>query len=76
MKTIQAGTRADRPVTKEVLNEAFRRGLVRQKSSVQATAVSFVEPCLAISFIDGSGVLLLCSTIRNSMILRSRILPT
>lgn len=58
MKTIQAAIRADRPVTEAVLNEAIRRGQVRHKSSLQVTAVSFVEPCLAISFIDGSGVLL------------------
>ncbi|MDQ3201958.1 MAG: DUF2442 domain-containing protein [Pseudomonadota bacterium] len=58
MKTIQAGTRIDRPVTEDVLDEAIRRGLVRQKGSLHATAVSFVDPCLIISFADGSGVLL------------------
>ena len=58
MKTIQAGMLADRPVTEAVLDEAIQRGQVRQKSGLQATSVRFVEPCLAVSFIDGSGVLL------------------
>ncbi|VVN99156.1 DUF2442 domain-containing protein [Pseudomonas fluorescens] len=58
MKTIEASMMADRPVTEDVLDEAIRRGQVRHKSGLQATAVSFVEPCLAVSFIDGSGVLL------------------
>ena len=58
MKTIEAGILADRPVSEAVLDEAVRRGQVRHKSGLQATAVSFVEPCLAVSFIDGSGVLL------------------
>ena len=58
MKTIEASILADRPVTEDVLDEAIRRGQVRHKSGLQATAVSFVEPCLAVSFIDGSGVLL------------------
>lgn len=58
MKTIQAGMLVDRPVTEVVLDEAIQRGQVRQKSGLQATSVRFVEPCLAVSFIDGSGVLL------------------
>jgi hypothetical protein len=58
MKTIEASILADRPVTEDVLDEAIRRGQVRHKSGLQVTAVSFVEPCLAVSFIDGSGVLL------------------
>ncbi|QVW22631.1 DUF2442 domain-containing protein [Pseudomonas hormoni] len=58
MKTIEAGVLADRPVSEAVLDEAIRRGQVRHKSGLQATAVTFLEPCLAVSFIDGSGVLL------------------
>ena len=58
MKTIEAGILADRPVSEAVLDEAVRRGQVRHKSGLQATAVTFLEPCLAVSFIDGSGVLL------------------
>ena len=58
MKTIEAGILADRPVSEAVLDEAVRRGQVRPKSGLQATAVTFLEPCLAVSFIDGSGVLL------------------
>ena len=48
----------DRPVTEAVLDEAIQRGQVRHKSGLQVTSVTFVEPCLAVSFIDGSGVLL------------------
>jgi hypothetical protein len=58
MKTIQAGMLADRPVTDAVLDEAIQRGQVRHKGGLQATSVTFVDPCLAVSFIDGSGVLL------------------
>lgn len=58
MKTIEASTIADRPVTEAVLDVAIRRGQVRNKGGFQVTAVSYVEPCLAVSFIDGSGVLL------------------
>lgn len=58
MKTIEAGILADRPVSEAVLDEAIRRGQVRHKNGLQATAVTFLEPCLAVSFIDGSGVLL------------------
>lgn len=48
----------DRPVTEATLDEAIRRGQVRHKSSLQVTAVAFLDPCLAVSFMDGSGVLL------------------
>lgn len=58
MKTIQAGMLADRPVTETVLDEAIQRGQVRQKNGLHAISVKFVEPCLAVSFMDGSGVLL------------------
>ncbi|WP_285432516.1 DUF2442 domain-containing protein [Pseudomonas sp. fls2-241-R2A-110] len=58
MKTIQAGMLADRPVTEKVLDEAIQRGQVRQKNGLHAISVKFVEPCLAVSFMDGSGVLL------------------
>ncbi|VVM77233.1 hypothetical protein PS662_02126 [Pseudomonas fluorescens] len=58
MITIEAGTGVDRPVTEASLDEAIRRGQVRHKSSLQVTAVAFLDPCLAVSFIDGSGVLL------------------
>lgn len=58
MKTVQAGMLADRPVTDAVLDEAIQRGQVRHKGGLQATSVTFVEPCLAVGFIDGSGVLL------------------
>lgn len=58
MKTIEASVLADRPVTDAVLDEAIRRGQVRHKAGLHVTAVSYVEPCLAVSFIDGSGVLL------------------
>ncbi|WP_131107590.1 DUF2442 domain-containing protein [Pseudomonas sp. Sample_10] len=58
MKTIRAGTLADRSVTDAVLDEAIQRGQVRHKNGLRATSVTYVEPCLAISFIDGSGVLL------------------
>jgi hypothetical protein len=58
MKTVTATNLVDRPVTEAVLDEAILRGQVRHKSGVQVTSVTFVEPCLALSFIDGSGVLL------------------
>ncbi|SEE95539.1 DUF2442 domain-containing protein [Pseudomonas migulae] len=58
MKTIEAGILADRPVSEAVLDDAIRRGQVRHKNGLQATGVTFLEPCLAVSFIDGSGVLL------------------
>ena len=58
MKTITAKTLVDRPITEAVLDQAIQRGQLRHKSVVQATAVTYVNPCLAVSFIDGSGVLL------------------
>ena len=58
MITIEAATGVDRPVTEATLDEAIRRGEVRHKSNLQVTAVAFLNPCLAVSFIDGSGVLL------------------
>ncbi|MEX3773976.1 DUF2442 domain-containing protein [Pseudomonas sp. MYb118] len=58
MKTVEAGLRVDRPVTEASLAEAIQRGQLRQKSSLRVTSVAFVDPCLAVSFIDGSGVLL------------------
>lgn len=58
MKTIEARTLADRPVTEALLDEAIRRGQVRHKGDLQATSVAFIAPCLAVSFVDGSGVLL------------------
>ncbi|TWC53511.1 uncharacterized protein DUF2442 [Pseudomonas sp. SJZ080] len=58
MKTIEAGILADRPVSEAVLDDAIRQGQVRHKNGLQATGVTFLEPCLAVSFIDGSGVLL------------------
>lgn len=58
MKTIGAGMVVNRPVTEAMLDEAIRRGKVRHKSSLQVTSVAFLDPCLAVSFIDGSGVLL------------------
>lgn len=58
MKPIEASVQADRPVTDALLDGAIRRGQARNKSGFQVTAVSFLDPCLALSFIDGSGVLL------------------
>lgn len=58
MKTIEASTLADRPVTDALLGVAIRRGQARPKGGFQATAVSFVDSCLVVSFVDGSGVLL------------------
>ena len=58
MKTIEAGTLVDRPVTESLLDEAIQRGQMRRKNSLQVTSVVYVEPCLALGFIDGSGVLL------------------
>jgi hypothetical protein len=34
------------------------KGELRRRSGLQATAVAFLDPCLAVSFEDGSGVLL------------------
>ena len=58
MKTIMATERMDHPISEAVLDKAIVRGQARIKRSLQATAVTFVNPCLAVSFIDGSGVLL------------------
>lgn len=58
MKTVKAGLHADRPVTENRLDEAVDRGGVRRRSSLQAVAVSFQQPCLVIHFEDDSGVLL------------------
>ncbi|VVQ13085.1 hypothetical protein PS918_05551 [Pseudomonas fluorescens] len=58
MKTVKVKVQPDRPVTESRLDEAIRRGQMRRNNSLQATAVKFIAPCLAISFEDGSGVLL------------------
>ena len=58
MKTIKARTLVDRPVTESRLDKAIERGELRRRSGLQATAVAFLDPCLAVSFEDGSGVLL------------------
>ncbi|WP_285418281.1 hypothetical protein [Pseudomonas sp. efr-133-TYG-5] len=58
MKTVRARMHADRPVTEERLEDAIERGGVRQRSSLRATSLSYVAPCLQIGFEDGSGVLL------------------
>ncbi|WP_085726091.1 DUF2442 domain-containing protein [Pseudomonas sp. R37(2017)] len=58
MKTIKARVQADSPVTESSLDKAIERGESRRKNSLQATAVTFLPPCLAVSFEDGSGVLL------------------
>ncbi|MHC8341142.1 DUF2442 domain-containing protein [Pseudomonas sp. HLT2-19-2] len=58
MKSIKAKVQVDWPVTEEALDEAIEQGEQRRNSGLNATAVSFLEPCLAVSFEDGSGVLL------------------
>lgn len=58
MKTIKAKVQADNPVTESSLDKAIERGESRRKNSLQATAVTYLPPCLAVSFEDGSGVLL------------------
>lgn len=58
MKTIQAKMQVDRPATEALLDEAIERGQLRHKSGVQATAVTFQDACLTVSFEDGTGVLL------------------
>jgi hypothetical protein len=58
MKTIQAEMRVDRPVSEAVLDEAIQRGQARRKSALQVQSVTFLDPCLALYFMDGSGVLL------------------
>ncbi|MDD2100518.1 MULTISPECIES: DUF2442 domain-containing protein [Pseudomonas] len=58
MKTVKAKVQVDRPVTEARLDRAIERGKSRQSSGLQATSVTFQAPCLAVSFEDGSGVLL------------------
>jgi hypothetical protein len=58
MKTIKAKVQADNPVTESSLGRAIERGELRRKNSLQAKAVTYLAPCLAVSFEDGSGVLL------------------
>jgi hypothetical protein len=58
MKTIKAKVQADNPVTESSLDKAIERGELRRKNSLQATAVTYLAPCLVVSFEDGSGVLL------------------
>ena len=58
MKTIKAKVQVDSPVTESSLDKAIERGELRRKNSLQATAVTYLAPCLAVSFEDGSGVLL------------------
>lgn len=60
MKTVKVKAKvlADRPVTESRLDEAIKRGQLRTKNSLHATAVTFLAPCLAVSFEDGCGVLL------------------
>ncbi len=58
MKTIKAKPPIDNPVTEDRLEEAIKRGKLCRNSGLQATAVAFLDPCLAVSFEDGSGVLL------------------
>ena len=62
MKTIKAKVQADNPITESSLDKAIERGESRRKNSLQATAVTYLAPCLApclaVVFEDGSGVLL------------------
>lgn len=58
MKTIKAKVRADIPETESSLDKAIERGELRRKNSLQATAVTYMAPCLVVGFEDGSGVLL------------------
>ncbi|VVM51811.1 DUF2442 domain-containing protein [Pseudomonas fluorescens] len=58
MKAVKAKNQVDQPVTESVLDEAIERGRLRRNSGLQAMDVTFLEPCLAVSFEDGSGVLL------------------
>jgi hypothetical protein len=58
MKTLKAGMLPDQPVTEAVLDDAVQRGQLRHKSGLQVASVTFMSPCLALSFVDGSGVLL------------------
>ncbi|AWY41309.1 DUF2442 domain-containing protein [Pseudomonas putida] len=58
MRTIKAKAQADTPITESGVDEAIKRGQLRRNNSLQATAVNFIDPCLAVTFEDGSGVLL------------------
>lgn len=58
MRTVKAKAQVDIPVTETRLDEAIERGKLRPASGLRATAVIFQDPCLAVSFEDGSGVLL------------------
>jgi hypothetical protein len=58
MKTVKAKAQADTPITERSLDEAIERGKSRSTNSFHATAITFIAPCLAVSFEDGSGVLL------------------
>jgi hypothetical protein len=58
MKTVKAKVQVDRPVTEARLDRAIERGKSRPNSGLQATAVTYEAPCLAVSFKDGSGILL------------------
>ncbi len=58
MKTISAKMQVDHPVTEGVLDEAIESGELRRRSGLNATTVIFLDPCLAVGFEDGSGVLL------------------
>jgi hypothetical protein len=58
MKTLKAKDQVDRPVTEARLDRAIERGKSRPGCGLQATAVTYQAPCLAVSFEDGSGILL------------------
>jgi hypothetical protein len=58
MKTVKTKVQADTPITEHGLDEAIERGKLRRNNGLHATAVTFLAPCLAVSFEDGSGVLL------------------
>lgn len=58
MKTIKAKVQADTPITESAVDAAIERGKLHRNNGLHATAVTFLAPCLAISFEDGSGVLL------------------
>ncbi|EPA95671.1 DUF2442 domain-containing protein [Pseudomonas umsongensis] len=58
MKTVKAKVQADTPITERGVDEAIERGKSRRSSGLQATAVTFLAPYLAITFEDGGGILL------------------
>lgn len=58
MKTVKAKVFEDTPVTESGLDTAIERGKLHRSSGLHATAVTYLAPCLAINFEDGSGVLL------------------